>query len=108
MKIEYLNGGTEDHIGFTRHFMVDAPDAPPIREQLDVGYAHGGGWRPFGASMWRLNRHDMTLLYPGDPPLKPRAKITFTHFPQEVWVYDSAWFLLLQPLYGPYEVCRMD
>lgn len=106
MKIEYLNGGTEDHLGFTRYFIKDEAGAPSIREQLNANYAHGGGWRPFGQGQWELQT-DMGLAYPGDPPYSARAKITFDNFPEQLWVYDSAWFMILNED-ATFEVARMD
>jgi hypothetical protein len=91
---------TIDHIGLIPSFL-DENDPRPAREQLDEGYAHGGGWRPFKG-------HELTddgLVYPGDPPSPLLASTKLRD--ERILVFLHAWVAIVQPD-GSFEVARMD
>lgn len=89
----------EDYIGIIPQMLHDDR---PVREQLNEGYAHGGGWQPFdGFTMDEAGR----LCFPGDPPQSPRV---WTDYGSErIIFYDHAWVAILQRD-GSFEVARMD
>jgi hypothetical protein len=102
MKWEFLHSAmTMDHLGLIPD-MLSEYDERPAKEQLDTGYMHGGGWRPFkGFKM----RKDKALIYPNDPPMMPLA---LTNLRNEVIIfYQHSWVAIVQ-LDGSFEVCRMD
>lgn len=83
------------------------PDDPrPAREQLDEGYAHGGGWRKFeGFTLTGDSTSNFRLTYPDDPPYKPQAWTLLRG--ELVMVFPHSWVCIVQPD-GKYEVARMD
>lgn len=89
-------------VGYIPMFLSLA-DPRPAREQFHVNYAHGGGWRPMEG--WTFDKKKKKLYYPGDPPLKPRARITFRD--EEIYIYYGAWVCIVQAD-GTFEVARMD
>ena len=102
MLCRLINGGTPDDVGLIPG-MLDADDPRPAHEQLDSGYPHGGGWRPFKG--FAFNHDRLTLKYPGDPVMKPLAMMQLRE--EIILVYPHAWVLILQPT-NTYEICRMD
>ena len=81
--------------------MLSDNDRRPAREQLNSGYQHGGGWRPFkGFTM--LPNGD--LQYPGEPPIKLLYEGSLMH--ETIRLYQYGWVAIVQPL-GKFEVCRM-
>jgi hypothetical protein len=102
MVCRLINGGRPDDVGMIPG-MLDHVDPRPAREQLDTGYPHGGGWRPFDGFTFDQDR--LTLKYPGDPSMKPLAMMQLRE--ELVLVYPCSWVLVLQPT-GAFEVCRMD
>jgi hypothetical protein len=82
--------------------MLSEDDPRPAREQLDSHYKHGGGWVPFEG--FRLGS-DNSLLYPGDPPIRPVARARLRD--EVILVYLHDWVAIKQPN-GSFEVCRMD
>lgn len=98
---EFHPGGTAAHLGYTAAFLDDT-DPDRAVAQLHKHYSHGGGWNKFDGFVLR---DDKSIKYPGDPKLPIRAEITFRD--EMIYVYDHAWFLVLQPD-GTYEVARMD
>lgn len=90
-----------DYLGFIPDMLSEA-DPRPAREQLDTGYAHGGGWRPFPG--FEL-RPDNSLKYPGDPAMKPVASAQLRD--ELILVYPYAWVAIIQPD-RVFEICRMD
>jgi len=93
---------TAEHLGFLPG-MLDENDPRPAREQFNERYAHGGGWQPFIGH--ELREEDLTLKYPGDPPLIPLAKLQFR---DELIVLYEHDFVMIKQRDGSYEVCRMD
>lgn len=89
-------------LGFIPSFLSEHDDRP-AREQLDMNYAHGGGWSPM--AMWTFNEADKSIHYPGDPPLRPIAQANLRS--EMILVYQHAWVAIVQPD-GSYEVARMD
>jgi hypothetical protein len=83
--------------------MLDEHDPRPAREQLNANYQHGGGWRPFYG--FTLNTDDLSLSYPGDPPMRALA---VTMLRDEMIVFsECSWVTIIQPD-GTFETCRMD
>ena len=89
-------------MGFIPAWLND--DSPlPAKEQLHIGYRHGGGWQPFkGFTL----ADDDSLTYPGDPPQHPICEILLDNN-ERVVMYPSSWVAIIQPDRS-YEVCRMD
>lgn len=88
-------------VGFIPSF-INESEPRPAREQFDANYRHGGGWRPFDG--FKMNK-DHSLKYPGDPALKPMARMSLRH--EVIFIYEWGWVAVVQPD-GSFEVCRMD
>jgi hypothetical protein len=87
--------------------MLDADDPRPAKEQLHSQYAHGGGWHPFKG--FTLNREEMTLEYPEDPPTRAYAMTRLPKTNEVVMVFEHAWVAIIQDNGdGEYEIARMD
>jgi hypothetical protein len=82
--------------------MLWEDDPRSAKEQLNTGYAHGGGWQAFNG--FKLNADD-SLSYPGDPPQIPIIEFKLRN--ERVVLYDHAWVAVIQPDRS-FEVCRMD
>lgn len=92
---------TVHHLGLLPG-MLSSTDPRPAREQLDNGYAHGGGWQPFeGFTM----RPDGGISYPGDPVHMPLAECRLRD--ERVVLYDYSWVAIVQRD-GSFEIARMD
>lgn len=83
---------------------ININDPRSAREQLNAGYAHGGGWREFGAGEWRMDPNG-TLHYPGDPAIKPIACGVLRD--ELIFVYYHGLVAIRQPD-NQFEVARMD
>ena len=101
MDVLLINGGTPDITGLIP-MMLDEDDPRPAKEQLDGNYQHGGGWRPM--KNFKAD-DDLTLRYPGDPPMKPRAMMLLRN--ERIVVYDYGFVAIVQKD-GGFEVARMD
>ena len=95
-------GVTAETLGLIPSFLADS-DARPAREQFNERYAHGGGWYPINGC--KLDIFDLTLHYPGDPPLTPIARLKFRD--ETILLYDYAFVLIMQQDHS-FEVARMD
>ena len=82
--------------------MLDTDDPRPAREQVNDNYPYGGGWQPFPGFTLAANNN---LLYPGDPPMRPRAYTQLRD--EQVVLYDHDWIAIIQPDRS-FEVARMD
>lgn len=92
---------TREHLGLLP-YMLFTNDRRPAREQLDTGYRHGGGWRPFeGFKMLP----DFSIQYPGDPVHRPIAECMLRD--ERVVLYDYSWVAIIQRD-GSFEIARMD
>ena len=91
-----------DMFGFIPLF-IDEKDNRPLREQLDEGYRHGGGWHPFEG--FTFNKDDMTITYPGDPPNHALGSIQVRD--ETLILFQHAWVMILQKD-GSHEISRMD
>lgn len=87
-------------LGLLPEFLSEA-DPRPAREQFNEGYRHGGGWRPMSG----FRRVGGTLLYPGDPPLRPLAR---TQLRDELIVLHEYEIVCVVQPDGTFEACRMD
>jgi hypothetical protein len=91
---------TPDSLGFIPSFF-DEDEFLTAREQIDLNYAHGGGWRPFpGVTM-----DEGCLRYPGDPPFPLLAEAKFRD--ETIRLYLGSWLAIIQPD-GSYEVAKID
>ena len=91
-----------DAVGIISQFLSEH-DPRPAREQLNKGYAHGGGWRPFKG--FNLDLKSRALKYSGDPAYYPLAYATLRD--ESIFIYPYAWVAIVQ-LDGTFEVARMD
>lgn len=90
-------------LGFLPELISEA-DPRPVAKQLENAYAHGGGWRPMDG--FRIvDKETMTILYPGDPPMKPVA-ISSCH--NEMLYFYPHDFLLIMQKDGTFEIARVD
>lgn len=83
--------------------IIRADDPRPVHEQIERGYAHGGGYSPLGG--WTLASENNNIQYPGDEPLVPRASLLVRD--ELVLVYDYAFVAIIQ-MNGDFAVTRMD
>jgi hypothetical protein len=91
----------EVDLGYLPLFVSDA-NPRPAREQINEGYAHGGGWQPTrGFEMDGRGR----LLYPGDPPMRPLAEAWLRD--ERLVFYEHAWLAIIQKD-GTFEAARVD
>jgi hypothetical protein len=75
----------------------------PVAKQLEVTYAHGGGWRP--QSGFTLDIESMTLKYPGDPPMRPLAMAILRN--EMIFFYEQDYLCIVQQDHS-FEVARVD
>jgi hypothetical protein len=88
-------------MGYIPMFLNDE-DPRSAREQLDLAYGHGGGWRPFKGFTMLSNGN---MQYPGDPPTQLLFESKMRN--EIIRFYDCSWVAIIQPD-GSFEVCRMD
>lgn len=98
----YHSKMTYEHLGIIPD-MLSENDPRPAHEQLDSGYAHGGGWRPFEGFV--LNPEDLSIKYPGDPAFGPLASTKLRE--ELILFYPHSWVGILQPD-DFFEISRMD
>jgi hypothetical protein len=91
-----------DHVGMIPSWL-DLNDPRSAKEQLNEGYAHGGGWHSF--SGFTMDKNTGAIKFPGDPPHPPLASIVFRD--ELIVIYEHAWVAIVQPD-GSFEICRMD
>lgn len=84
-------------------FMLSEADPRSAAEQLNSGYAHGGGWRPFKG--FQGNAETLSLTYPGDPTLRPLDTVKLRD--ETIALYPFEWVAVWQAA-GTFEVSRMD
>ena len=100
---QLTNRDMSDFVGFIP-LMISTTSDMPMTEQLNNGYNHGGGWRPF--TDFVVNDEDDTIKYPGDPAYLP---IAYAEHPsgEKVYVYEHSW-VRVRKLDGTDEISRMD
>jgi hypothetical protein len=86
-------------------WFFDDEDPRPAAEQLNERYAHGGGFRPWGKEKWKLDAKALTIKWPGEKAMKPRAKATL-HTDTLVF-YDHAILAIIHED-GTFDVTRVD
>lgn len=91
-----------DVVGFIPLFL-SAQDERSAKDQIDAGYAHGGGWHAYKG--FDLDPVTMALKHEGDPSLLPWAMGKLRD--EEIYVYPHAWVLIMQ-MDGQWEVARID
>ena len=91
-----------DHIGLVTMMLNPADKSRTAAQQLDDGYGHGGGWRPFNGFKMLENGN---MKYTGDPETQLLWEAQFND--ETIRVYENAWFAVVQKD-GSFEVCRMD
>jgi hypothetical protein len=90
-----------DHVGIIPEMLSEDNPATAV-QQLNAGYAHGGGWRPFKG--FELLSDD-GIAYPGDPVHHPIAEMRLRN--ERILVYECAWVVVIQPDRS-FELARMD
>jgi hypothetical protein len=80
---------------------LDENDPRPAREQFNERY-QWGGWKP----MEGFTLDGTILHYPGDPPFKPWAMISFRN--EGILVYPADFVAIIQEDGVTFEVARMD
>ena len=83
--------------------MISRRDRRPLREQLDTGYQHGGGWQPMDG--WTFDPTDGSMHYPGDPPMPPLLAAPVRD--ETLIMYDHDFVAIIQRD-GSFEIARMD
>lgn len=91
----------EDAVGIIP-FMLNEDDQRTAEQQLDAGYAHGGGFKGFNG--FKL-LDDNSIKYPGDSKHKPWAIAKFRD--DLIVVYESAWVAVIHPDRS-FTISRMD
>lgn len=82
---------------------LNPADPTPAKEQIHRNYGHGGGWNSFRG--FKFRPEDGALLYAGDPPQIPVARIKMRD--ETIYVYYSGWVNIVQPD-GTFDVARID
>lgn len=75
----------------------------PLKDALNYHYQHGGGWQPFKG--FTLNRENLNLEYPEDPPTIALARCQVGD--ETLVFYQHSWVAIIQQDWS-FEVCRMD
>lgn len=94
-------GFTMEHLGLVPYWF-DSEDKRTVRELIETYYQHGGGFRNIDGCTMAENQ---TIKYPGDPRMKPLAKMQ--HGDELVLMYDYAILAIVQPD-GTFQVTRVD
>lgn len=81
-----------DRLGYLPLILLDE-DPASFEDQLNNRYAHGGGHKK-ALPAWRFNHNTLTLVYPGDPPMRPIAHAKFHD--SHLYVFDHAWTVLVK------------
>lgn len=81
--------------------MLDDADERPAQAQFNSNYPFGG-FQPFPG--FRLTADDR-LIYPDDPPLRPRAQARLRD--ELIYLYPSGWVAIIQPD-RTFVVARLD
>jgi hypothetical protein len=92
-------GMTLEHLGAIPEFLDEA-DPRPAKAQFAERYV--SGWSPM--QQWEL-RPGHILKYPGDPAMKPLARLDFRD--ETILLYQYAFVVIVQKD-GAFEVSRMD
>jgi hypothetical protein len=85
--------------------MLNENDPASVQDQLQITYAHGGGWHSFkGFSLAQLKEHypdgeptgrDMyALKYPEDPPMMEKSRATFRN--QLLVLFEGDWLGIIE------------
>ena len=101
-----MNHWTNPHVvGLLSHIIKDS-DPDPVRVQIGVRYAHGGGYNPIkNFKIKHLGVDRAELRYPGDPAY---AELSRTQIRDEVVIlFECALVAIVQPDES-FVVTRMD
>ncbi len=96
----WLYQNAEVDLGYLPSFL-SKDDPRPAKEQINANYC--GGWLPLDGC--ELLYEDLTLTYPGDPPLNPIAGTNLRH--ELIIVYPNDIVMIIQPDHS-FEVARID
>lgn len=92
-------------LGFLPEFVSSLDERPSV-EQLNEGYAHGGGWNKFEGMTLTQDEHGFYALnYPGDPAYTEIARTLLRD--ETIVLFQHSWVAVIAPS-GGYEVARMD
>jgi hypothetical protein len=93
---------TYEMLGFLPEMLSDL-NPKLAREQFNDQYRHGGGWQPFNGH--NVNLKNLTLTYPGDPPMRAIGETTLRD--ERVILFEGEWVAIIQKD-GSFEIARMD
>lgn len=85
--------------------MLSPYDPRPVVEQLNEGYAHGGGWHDFKGFTVVETEGLYELAYPGDPNMPELARIELRD--EKVVFFECAWVMCVGSD-GSTRIARMD
>jgi hypothetical protein len=95
-----------DMAGLLPTFFDPESDAP-AHVQLNLNYAHGGGWRP-QAKWKRKDVLSWIMTYPGDEPIKPIAKAHLPLTGETLLLYPNSYLCIVQKNGTSFEMGRVD
>jgi hypothetical protein len=85
--------------------MIDPTSEVRFQDQLNITYAHGGGWRPFKG--FKFAPSTLEIKYPGDPAHLPIASIK--GLTQTLVIYPYGWVGIIDDATPELiEISRMD
>lgn len=92
--------------GMIPSFINPYESGTPMWREVDLNYAHGGGWRDFDGFKVSEVEGTYQLEYAGDPPLPERGRIT--RGTEVLAIFDHAWCLWADTESGETKVARID
>lgn len=99
--------GTAQLWGIIPSFINPYKTDTPMWQEVDLNYAHGGGWRDFeGFTVSQTENDTYQLEYAGDPPLPELGRIT--RGTEVLAIFDHAWCLWADTESGETKVARID
>lgn len=99
----------EDVVGIIPSFLNE-DDLRSAADQINEGYAHGGGWSPM--SGWTFNHDTKEITYetsdPEDTPevYQPLAKSFLRD--EEIYIYYGGWTAIVECITSNVAVARLD
>ena len=93
-------------VGFLPHMLDNTEES--FDEQLNLTYAHGGGWQEFGGFNVSLGDDGRyTIEYPEDPPFKEIARAMRPDGEELFVVFPYAWCMVVRED-GTTSIARCD
>lgn len=94
---------TIEHVGMIPTFL-NILDRRPAVDQINEGYAHGGGWRPL--SGYKMDFKNFSLTFAGDTRKSPIAIIPLND--ELVLVYEYGYVAIIDAITKTVAVARLD